>query len=48
MDARIINVETASLLGDLDEEIYMQCDEVHNKDEVLLHIHYIYGLVQAA
>jgi len=48
LDARIIDVETAFLLGDLDEEIYMQCDEVHDKDEVLLLIHSIYGLVQAA
>ena len=48
LDAKIIDVETAFLLGDLEEEIYMQCNEVHDKDEVLLLEHSIYGLVQAA
>ena len=36
LDARIIDVETAFLLGDLEEEIYMMCTEVHDEDEVLL------------
>jgi len=48
LSAKIIDVETAFLLGDLDEEIYMLCLEVHDKDEVLLLLHSIYGLVQAA
>jgi len=46
--AKIIDVETAFLLGDLEEEIYMQCSEVHDDDEVLFLMHSIYGLVQAA
>ena len=48
LDAMIIDVETAFLLGDLDEEIYMICRQVHNDDEVLFLQHSIYGLVQAA
>ena len=48
LEAKIIDVETAFLLGDLEEEIYMTCPEVHGKDEVLLLMHSIYGLVQAA
>jgi hypothetical protein len=48
LDAKIIDVETAFLLGDLEEEIYMQCKEVHDNDEVLFLVHSIYGLVQAA
>ena len=48
LDAMIIDVETAFLLGDLEEEIYMICREVHGDDEVLLLQHSIYGLVQAA
>lgn len=45
---KIIDVETAFLFGDLDEEVYMTCDAVHEKDEVLLLRHAIYGLVQAS
>lgn len=48
LSAKIIDVETAFLLGDLDEEIYMTCREVHDDDKVLLLLHSIYGLVQAA
>ena len=48
LNATIIDVETAFLLGDLEEEIYMTCREVHGDDEVLLLQHSIYGLVQAA
>jgi len=48
LDAMIIDVETAFLLGDLDEEIYMMCRQVHADDEVLFLQHSIYGLVQAA
>ena len=48
LDAKIIDVETAFLLGDLEEEIYMVCRDVHDEDEVLLLRHSIYGLVQAA
>jgi len=48
LEATIIDVETAFLLGDLEEEIYMVCREVHGDDEVLLLQHSIYGLVQAA
>ena len=48
LDGMIIDVETAFLLGDLEEEIYMICREVHEDDEVLLLQHSIYGLVQAA
>lgn len=48
LDATIIDVETAFLLGDLEEEIYMTCRQVHRDDEVLLLQHSIYGLVQAA
>lgn len=48
LEATIVDVETAFLLGDLDEEIYMTCREVHKDDEVLLLQHSIYGLVQAA
>jgi hypothetical protein len=48
LEAKIIDVETAFLLGDLEEEIYMLCPEVHSENEVLLLLHSIYGLVQAA
>ena len=48
LDARIVDVETAFLYGDLDEEIYMTCPEIHGPDEVLFLVHSIYGLVQAA
>ena len=48
LEAKIIDVSTAFLYGDLDENIYMFCKEVHDDDEVLLLLHAIYGLVQAA
>jgi hypothetical protein len=48
LDGMIIDVETAFLLGDLEEEIYMMSRKVHGDDEVLLLQHSIYGLVQAA
>ena len=48
LDSRIIDVETAFLFGDLDEEVYMTCKEVHEEDEALLLMHAIYGLVQAS
>ena len=47
-DAKIVNVETAFLYGDLEEEVYMTCPEIHGPDEVLELLHSIYGLVQAA
>ena len=47
-EATIVDVETAFLFGDLEEEVYMTCKEVHDDDEVLLLIHSIYGLVQSA
>ena len=47
-EAKIVDVETAFLFGDLEEEVYMTCKEVHDDDEVLLLIHSIYGLVQSA
>ena len=46
-EATIVDVETAFLFGDLEEEVYMTCKEVHDDDEVLLLIHSIYGLVQS-
>ena len=48
LDAAIVDVETAFLYGDLDDEVYMLCPEVHNNNEALHLIHSIYGLVQAA
>ena len=48
LDSKIIDVETAFLFGDLDEEVYMTCKEVHGEDEALLLLHTIYGLVQAS
>ena len=48
LEAKIIDVSTAFLHGDLDEDIYMLCKEVHGEDEALLLLHAIYGLVQAA
>ena len=45
-----IDVETAFLYGDLDEEIYMQCPEglEHELDECVELLQSIYGIVQAA
>ena len=47
LDANIIDVSKDFLYGDLEEEIYMKCPEVHKEDEALLLIHLIYGLVQS-
>ena len=47
-DAKIINVSTEFLYGDLEEDIYMKCSEVHGKDEALHLLHAIYSLVQSA
>ena len=46
----IVDVETAFLHGDLEEEIYMDCSEGldHENDECLLLQKTIYGLVQSA
>ena len=43
-----MDVETAFLYGELEEEVYMICKENHEEDEVLLLQHSIYGLVQSA
>lgn len=48
LEAKIIDVSTAFLYGDLEEDIYMKCHEVHGKDEALHLKHSIYGLVQSA
>ncbi len=48
LDAMTIDVETAVLLGDLEEEIHMICKQVHDEDNVLFLQHSSYGLVQAA
>ena len=48
LDYKIIDVETAFLFGDLEEEVYMTCDAVHKEDEALKLKHAIYGLVQAS
>ena len=48
LDAKIVNVETAFLYGELEEEVYMMCKEIHDEDEVLFLQHSIYGLVQSA
>ena len=46
----LMDVETAFLLGKLEEEIYMECPEgmESKEDEVLLLLQTIYGLVQSA
>ena len=50
LTSKIIDVETAFLHGNLDEEIYMNCPEgmPHELDECLLLQKTIYGLVQSA
>ena len=48
LEAKIIDVSTTFLYGDLEEDIYMKCHEVHGKDEALHLKHSIYGLVQSA
>ena len=50
LEGKIIDVETAFLHGDLDEDIYMDCPEglEANEDECLQLLKTIYGLVQAA
>jgi len=50
LQAKITDVETAFLYGDLEEEIYMDCPDGMNatEDECLLLLQSIYGLVQAA
>ena len=48
LDAKIIDVLTAFLYGDLEEEIYMKCHKLHKEEKALLFIHSIYGLVQSA
>ena len=48
LEAKIIDISTAFLYGDLEEEIYMKCEEVHGEGEVLHLLHAIYGLMQAA
>ena len=45
LDAKIVDVETAFLYGDLPEEVYMVCKELHEKDEALHLNKSIYGLV---
>ena len=47
---KLIDIETAFLYGDLDEEIYMECPAglEHDEDEVLLLLKPIYGLIQVA
>ena len=44
----IVDMETAFLYGDLNEEVYIICREVHEEDKALHLLHSIYGLVQAA
>ena len=50
LDARIIDVETAFLLGELDEEIYMEVPPGYEKedDDVMKLLKSVYGLAQAA
>ena len=49
--AKIVNIETASLYGDLKEEIFMECPQGMSnvkKDNCIILNKCIYGLVQAA
>ena len=50
LEALIFDVETAFLLGDLKEEIFMDCPSGmdHEEDECLLLVKTLYGLVQSA
>jgi hypothetical protein len=50
LSSKIVDVETAFLHGDLEEEIYMDCPEGldHDGSECLLLLKTIYGLVQSA
>ena len=50
LQAKIVDVETAFLHGDIDVEIYMNCPEglEHTPDECVILNHTIYGLVQSA
>ena len=50
LEAKVIDISTAFLYGDLEEDIYiyMKCEEVHGEGKVLHLLHAIYGLVQAA
>jgi hypothetical protein len=45
LEAKIIDLLTAFLYGDLEEDIYMKCPKVHGEDEALHLLHAIYGLV---
>ena len=49
--AKIVDVETAFLYGDLEEEIYMECPQAMSdvtKDDCIILNKCIYGLVQVA
>jgi hypothetical protein len=50
LKSKIVDVESAFLNGDLEEEIYMDCPDgmEHDPDECLLLLKAIYGLVQSA
>ncbi len=48
LSAKFINVETAFFVGDLDEQMYMSCQEVYDKDDLLYLLYSIHSLVQAA
>ena len=50
LKSKIVDVESAFLNGELEEEIYMDCPDgmEHDKDDCLLLLKAIYGLVQSA